>query len=170
MENDQRFKSERIFFAELRYYEEHRCIEVSDALSYGLLYDTGKGYVNLLNQFEEFPVFKRVPYPNFTQDGEEFGSKVVCVSDTCSTGPCWVISKRRLSDEIEAEYVTLEDVEKYVLDQNEYFKDRESIIKEKLKCGRGTLKMVCSMLDDRKKKTYMQTFFKERIKGFEKLK
>lgn len=164
------FNSKCIYLAELKYNDE-RGIELSEPLSYGLLYKCGENsFINILDIYEELPIFKRVPYSNTTIDGEDYGTMVSCISENTGNGPCWVLTSTKFSQFTDNDKVTIKELEDYVLADERYFKDREAIAKRRLKKLKKPTKMVKIILSDQEKRREMDEFFDERIKGFVKAK
>ncbi len=167
-------KAKDIKIAELKFFDkDHFGIEVSEVQSYGLIAKVGgitdSVYLNLLNPFEEYPIFERLPYSNCNSDGVEYGAKVISVGkEELETGPCWVIGKENLFEVLGKEDVEKEDIEDFVLKSPFYYKDRMPLVKRKMKKSLPFSKrfsdLYCTFYDDTVDKRKMDEFFECRCK------
>lgn len=152
----EKIKTSDIYLGELRDYSvEHRGVELNN---YGYvflkkcLYNDEEKYINLLNYFDEYPVYKRYPVSNYTKDGESYGTKIVQVCGEEKDGPCFVIfSHEKIENLFNDEYISLNDLEKIALDGNYFFKDFEDVVEE-------------SNLSFFEKRKYLKKHKEERIK------
>ena len=100
------FDRKKLHLAEIKYFDIKRNgIELTDPASMVIIYGDEGNYLNPLCHCEEFPTFKRSRVPNYNGRSDEyFGTKVIQLTEECSTGPCWLIrdkddfeiAKRRL--------------------------------------------------------------------------
>lgn len=155
--------------AELKYFDkEHNGIELTEPLSYIVLFNNGDDYVNLLSPDESYPVFIRKPhYTNYYGDGgETYGTKVKLLTneEECVTGPCWLLCNNDLKMVL-GDVTTLKDVQNYVLRSHYYFKDRLSLVTAKMRRFQDMRKMREILVTDLKKRDALYTFFEERQKG-----
>jgi hypothetical protein len=129
------FDRNKLHLAEVKYFDiKHNGIELTDPAAVAIIYGEDGQYINPLCHYEEFPTFKRSCVPNYNgSTNEYFGSKVVQLTEECSTGPCWLIRDNNdFKDKLD-EQVTLEELEEYVLASPYYFKDRLDIAKARLR-------------------------------------
>ena len=100
----------------MKYYsKEDNGIEYSDPLTYAFIVDLDNGeFANPFDVIEDFPVFKRVPYANYTQDGESYGTKVLLVSNVDKTGACYVLNKSVAEMGIKDDIVSSEQLIDYM--------------------------------------------------------
>ena len=167
-------KAKDIKIAELKFFDkDHFGIEVSEVQSYGLIAEVegviDSVYLNLLNPFQEYPIFERIPYCNCNSDGVEYGAKVISVGkEELETGPCWVIGKENLFEVLGKEDVEKEDIEDFVLKSPFYYKDRMSLVKNRMKKSLPFSKkftdLYCTLYSDTVDKRKMDEFFGCRCK------
>lgn len=158
------FDKNKVWLAEMKYYsKEDNGIEYSDPLTYAFIVDLDNGeFANPFDVSEDFPVFKRVPYANYTQDGESYGTKVVLVNTIDRTGPCYVLSKNVGDMGLMGDIVSSEQLIDYMFKNSEtlYFKDRKGYAKDKLKRHPFTLRKL--MESDEEKEAAMTSFLADR--------
>ena len=129
------FDRKKLHLAEVKYFDIKRNgIELTDPASMVIIYGEDGKYLNPLCHCEEFPTFKRSHVPNYNgRTDEYFGTKVIQLTEECSTGPCWLIrDKDDFEDKLD-DQVTLAELEEYVLASPYYFKDRLEIAKRRLR-------------------------------------
>ena len=124
-----KIKTNSLFLAELKYYsKEVNGIEIGDAFSYSFLIQKDNNFINVFDVYENYPVFERVSYSNCTKEGIEYGKKVILKNNIDESGPCYVLLKNGkdifLDDEI-----LYDDLKKYVLNSDLFFKERIEIMK-----------------------------------------
>lgn len=157
------FDKNKVWLAEMKYYsKEDNGIEYSDPLTYAFIVDLDNGeFANPFDVSEDFPVFKRVPYANYTQDGESYGTKVLLVSNVDKTGACYVLNKSVAEMGIKDEIVSSEQLIDYMFQNSEmFFKDRKHFASDKLKRHPFTLRKL--MESDEEKAAAMTSFLSER--------
>lgn len=155
-----RFKTKDIKLAELKYYDkDHGGMEYMNSLSLIFVVKFGDEYVNLLNIYEAYQTYERVPYSNTTNDGEDFGTMISLVSGVERNGPCWLLTGQRANDLFEEETISIEELEDYVLDSKDYFKDRYNIAFNRLYRGERPFKMLEIIKKDITKKRDIDRFF-----------
>ena len=157
------FDSKNVWLAELKYYsKENKGIEYNTTpLSYAFLVDLGEGeFVNPFNVGEDFPVFKRTLYSNYTLDGESFGTKVLLVNNVEKTGACYVLSKNVVDMGINGDMICSLEMIDYMFDSGLYFKDRMQFAKDKFKGH--PIKLKKFMYDEEKHEAAMNAYFTER--------
>ncbi len=133
-------------------------VEVAKDFEYAILYKLDeKIYINMLDPVRVYPVFKRLPYANVTQDGFEYGTKLAlvnCVQDL--EGPCYVLKNFDFK-EVFGEKVTLDEIKDYVLESEHYFAERKKIAMKRLKELDKPIKMLKITLGDSAlEKTYVK--------------
>ena len=155
------FRKDSLKLAELKYYDhKHNGIEVSEPLSYIVLVQVGDRYFNALDPIEELPTFERVHGTTNSYGDDYYGTKVRLVTDGCSTGPCWLISTDYdIQKKFEGEEVTKRELEDYVLNSRDYFKDRYDIAFNRLYRGERLFKMLDIINKDITKKRNIDRFF-----------
>lgn len=158
------FDKNKVWLAEMKYYsKENNGIELSEPLTYAFVVDLGDGeFANPFDVSEDFPVFKRTLYSNYTADGESYGTKVVLVNTIDRTGPCYVLSKNVGDMGLMGDIVSSEQLIDYMFKNSEtlYFKDRKGYAKDKLKRHPFTLRKL--MESDEEKEAAMTAFLAER--------
>ena len=129
------FDRNKLHLAEVKYFDiKHNGIELTDPAALVVVYEIDGRYINPLCHYEEFPTFKRTNVPNYNGSTDEyFGTKVVQLTEECSTGPCWLLRDNDDFGEKLDDQVTLVDLEEYVLGSPYYFKDRLDIAKARLR-------------------------------------
>lgn len=119
------------FIAELKMYEKGRGVELSNPLSYDVIYRDSEGnYRNLFNDEESFTTLDRVVGSSnyyYTDRGEEipFGTKVRLISEKEETGPCWILTGTSMNN------IKRDDLENLIINSDDYYKDRINIIETK---------------------------------------
>lgn len=159
-------KTDDLYFATIKYYEKDKGVEVVENFAYAFLIKMDNMYINPFSPLDLFPVFDRVPYPNYTLSGEEFGSKLRLLNTIDRSGPCFIVVGEKLFDKEEVNY---EELEEYVINSKLFFKDRLPIAKERMKKFKSPLKMCEIILSDEKKLDNYESYFSERI-GVQKVK
>lgn len=155
-----RFKTKDIKLAELKYFDkDHGGMEYMDSLSLIFVAKVGDEYVNLLNICESYQTYERVPYSNTTNDGEDFGTMISLVSGVEKNGPCWLLTGQKVDDLLKEETVSIEELEDYVLNSRDYFKDRYDIAFNRLYRGERLFKMLDIINKDITKKRNIDRFF-----------
>lgn len=159
---------------ELRYYsKENNGVEVSAPLSYGMFMFLEGHWVNIFDVSDDNSIFVRLRcYGNVTNYGFEYGSKLQLVSDEEKekSGPCWILGDVTFSKVIGKEEVSLEEVENYILNSSDYFKDRAEIALQRIHSWDSPIKMYGVIRRDRKDREKMDSFFAERSKTVQKVK
>ena len=156
------------FVAELKMYEKGRGVELSDVLSYDVIYkDEDGNYRNLFNKDESFTTLERVRnYSNYyyTDEGDEipYGTKVKLVSEKDKTGPCRVLTGTRF------ENIKENDLENMIICSEDYYKNRIGIIGNKYdRFHVSNLKEREVIFNDLHKLNKLNEFFNERgVKDF----
>lgn len=147
------FDKNKVWLAEMKFYsKENNGIEVSDPLTYAFVVDLGDGqFANPFNVSDEFPVFKRTLYSNYTQDGEGFGTKVVLVNTIDRTGPCYILSKNVGDMGLMGDIVSSEQLIDYMFKNSDrlFFKDRKQFAKDKLKKRPFTLRKFMELEEEK---------------------
>lgn len=141
--NDLYFDKNKVWLAEMKYYsKENNGIEYREPLTYAFIVDLDNGeYANPFDFSEDLPVFKRVPYANYTQDGESYGTKVLLVSNVDKSGACFVLNKSAAEMGIEDDIVSSEQLIDYMFQNREmFFKDRRQFASDKLRGHPFTLR------------------------------
>ena len=124
----------RVKLAQLRYYEVGKGAEISSNVVYAILVKFNGTYINPLNPFDELPVYDRTPYSNVTPDGRyEYGTKIFLVNGEEKDGLCYIIEKENISSDFRKDEVSIEDIEKYVLNSKLFFIDRIELLEKNKK-------------------------------------
>lgn len=168
----EKISSSKIKLADLRFYEDGLGIELTDSQSRGILIDFlgNENYINPFILEESYPVFKRTLGTNFTGDGESFGTKLLHVSNSLATGPCWVLDRTDFAGVIGKDEVTVDELEEFVLKSPEFFKDRMSVVQRRVADGDDSSMMQEIIEKDEKAIAAMHDFFNEREIGYQKVK
>lgn len=155
--------------AELKYFDkEHNGVELTAPLSYIILFNNGNDYVNLLAPEESYPVFVRnAHYTNYLSNGEEtYGAKVKLLTsmEKCETGPCWVLCSDDFKQKL-GEVTTIRDIQNYILDSSNYFKDRLDVALFRLRRFQDRKRMKKIVEEDIQRRDELYTFFESRQEG-----
>ena len=162
-----KIKTKDLNLVTLKYYEEGNGVEVSDNFSYAFLVKIKDGvYINPFSQLELYPVFERLPYYNTTLDGEEYGNKLRLLNDVDVTGPCYIVVGDNVFDK---DVISYEELENYILNSSNFFKDRFYIAKDRLTKLKQPLKMLSIMKNDVLKLDDIDKYFYDRM-GYQKSK
>ena len=157
--------------ADLRYYDdEHHGIELTDSQSKAILVDLGFGYLNLFNLGEGYPVFDRSKFTNISSAGEDYGTKMIPLSENFDTGPCWVLEAVNMRNELKKAFVSIEDIENYILESSDFYKDRTEIARRRIRHLEHPVKMVRIINADKNAMRSMNEFFSARECGLQKVK
>ncbi len=169
-----KFNTNLMRIGELRYYsKENKGVEVSAPLSYGMFMFLGGQWVNIFDVADDSSIFVRSRcYGNITADGFEYGSKLQLVSDADKekTGPCWILGDTSFAKVIGREEVRLGEIEDYILNSSDYYKDRMEIARQRLHLLDSPIKMLGIIRRDKKDSEKMDEFFAERSKAVQKVK
>ena len=160
--NDLYFDRGKVWLAEMKYYSKENCgIEYSEPISYAFVVDFGEGeYANPFCVSDDLSVFERVPYANYTADGESYGTKVRLVSNVDNEGACFVLSKNAQDLGFEDSIVSSEQLINFMVKSKLYFKDRNQFIKDKLK--KHPIELRRTLESDEKSFEQMVSFLAER--------
>ena len=71
-------KTDNIKLIDLRFYDKNLGVEVDDNMPKAIAYYNSdeKRYYNVIEPYESYPAFKRIPYSNTMTSGIEYGSKL----------------------------------------------------------------------------------------------
>lgn len=163
MENEKElFKARDLRLAAIRYFDaEANGIELTEALGYVILENIRENlYVNVFDIADSTPIFERVPYSNTTLDGEDYGTKVRSVLYEAETGPCYLLTKIKLSDCFDKDLISRKDLEDYILNSDYYFRNRKEIVMKNLK--KHPFRMLKTLYEDTKSEERFVDFFEQR--------
>lgn len=159
--------------ADVRYFDlEHNGMELTQPVSKVILLNRGDTYINLLNPGEIAPIYGRVENTTnvYGADGY-FGTKITLLSGECKSGEAWLINNTDFSEVFPTEFVSIEEIENYVLESSQFYHNRAELIERRLNKKRLSsvkrVDLLCTQLSDEKKKAEMDSFFEER--GCEKV-
>ena len=151
------------FVAELKMYEKGKGVEVSDPLSYDIIFRDEFGeYRNVFNRDESFTTLSRIKHFQnyyYTDMGEEvpFGTKMKLLGEKEETGPCWVLTGTSFQN------IKREDLENMIMYSSDYYRDRARIIGKRFdKFHVTNLRERKIMSDDLFSLNRLIEFFKER--------
>lgn len=164
--------SSRVRVVDLEYYVYGRGVEHTDSQSKVILVDFlgNDSFVNPFCLGDKYPIFKRVPISNVTRDGESYGTKVCHIFGELSTGPCLIFTAVDFREAVGKDEVSLEDIEAYVLDSLDFFKDRMSIVEDRIRRGKDVSWPSAKMMKDIAAMDAMDRFFSERECTVQKVK
>lgn len=160
---------DRIRIAKVRYYDNKRKgVEVTSLDANAILIKIDGEYKNIFDEkMMELPVFSRTLYSNTTENGDDFGTKLIHLSGELKTGLCYILDKGNMLKEFGKPEVSISDIENYIINSKDFYIDRESIIKNKdisRKMKRYYRKL---LVDDRIAKDQFNKYFAERIEGYQ---
>lgn len=128
------FKKDQLRLAQMRYYSvSHHGVEKSKHEVYAILLESeDHSFCNVLNPGMEFPVYKRIPFPNYTLDKETFGTKIALASGEEKDGLCYVLESDSLNKFFRGDTVSMDTLlEKYVIPSRRFFYDRLEYMEER---------------------------------------
>ena len=161
--------------ARVKYFDtEHNGAELTDIEAYVFLQKVGDEYANVFELSDSTPVLDRVPYSNYTKDGEPFGTRLVHVNGELTDGACYVIEpvnvsemlRRREYSESERKDISLDELTQYVMSSDMFFVDRINLIMSqgRPKLHKGVLKR------DRANMDRLQQYLLSHEKGYQYVK
>lgn len=165
----EKFNTSNLYLAEVKYADKEKGIELMDAISYAFIYHKDNSFYNVITK-EEYPTYIRVPYPNRTIDGEDYGSKVSLLNDINTTGECYLLTNINGRVLFNEEEIDLLSIENYILDSSYYFKDRVGIAINRLVDLKEPFKMIRIIKNEYSKKEEIDEYFREREKSRQKVK
>ncbi|MBR3211388.1 MAG: hypothetical protein IKF71_05590 [Bacilli bacterium] len=156
-------KTKNLKLARVKYFNgETKGAELNDIDAYVFLLNTGNTYINVFDLTDNITVYDRSVYPNVMDDGEEFGTRLVCVSGEVESGPCYVIEPIKGDSLIGSETVSLGDLKEFVYQSELFFVDRIHLLEEERTMKK--MKMRHIIKDDQRKMSSLQDYF-ERHEG-----
>lgn len=117
--------------AQIRYYETDRnACEIPELKAYTYFLDVDGYYINIFHPLEECNIYKRVPIPNFTKNGESFGTKIELVHGKEEDGVCYILDN---PDRIVSiyDYISIEDFEDLIINMKDFIVDRVEILEKR---------------------------------------
>lgn len=118
--------------AEVRYFDtEHNGVAVPSFDTYAFLLKIGENYVNIMKPEKDYPVYERVPYRNTTEDGWEFGTKILLVSGEYQDGLCYVVGDTSMEDVLGIKTISKRELIHAVIKSKQFFIDVAEIRKKK---------------------------------------
>lgn len=106
--------------AKIRYCESDKGCEIPEVEAYALLIKIGDEYRNVVRPLEECNVYDRLPYSNRTQNGEDFGSKIILASGKEEDGICYIMEKKLGAFEGK-DYVTVDEIDDEIINNLDVF-------------------------------------------------
>lgn len=92
---DRRLEVKDIRKARVRYYEKDmKGCEIPNIDAYAFFVKVNGVYINPVRPFDEFNVYDRLPYPNSSRDGEDYGSMIMFASGKNEDGMCYVLESK----------------------------------------------------------------------------
>lgn len=169
---DKEINIDKLKLAKLKYFDKKRMgVEVSEINAYAFLVNIDGKYVNVFDEsLSDIPVFDRTFYSNTTSSGIDFGTKLIYLSGKLETGPCYIVEQNDMKQKFGSSVVSLSDIERYILDSNDYFIDRESILSNPNMSRKEKRKYKLKRFFDQKEKEKLDEFFSERDCGFQYIK
>lgn len=169
---DKEIDTDKLKLAKLKYFDKKRMgVEVSEINAYAFLVNIDGKYVNVFDEsLSDIPVFDRTFYSNTTSSGIDFGTKLIYLSGKLETGPCYIVEQNDMKQKFGSSVVSLSDIERYILDSNDYFIDRESILSNPNMSRKEKRKYKLKRFFDQKEKEKLDEFFSERDCGFQYIK
>ncbi len=164
-----KFSTSDLYLAEVKYADKEKGIEVMEPISYAFVYHKDNSFYNVITK-EEYPTYERVPYPNRTIDGEDYGTKVKLLNDIDNTGECYLLTGINCRELFEKDKVQLETIEDYILNSSCYFKDRVGVAIKRLTDLKQPLKMIRIIRNETNKKDEIDEYFRERERSRQKVK
>ncbi len=169
---DKEINIDKLKLAKLKYFDKKRMgVEVSEINAYAFLVNIDGKYVNVFDEsLSDIPVFDRTFYSNTTSSGIDFGTKLIYLSGKLETGPCYIVEQNDMKQKFGSSVISLSDIERYILDSNDYFIDRESILSNPNMSRKEKRKYKLKRFFDQKEKEKLDEFFSERDCGFQYIK
>ena len=165
----EKFNTSDLYLAEVKYADKEKGIEVMEPISYAFVYHQDNSFYNVITK-EEHPTYERVPYPNRTIDGEDYGTKVRLLSDIDTNGECYLLTRTKCSELFKKDSVELDTIEDYILNSTYYFKDRVGIAINRLTELKQPFKMIRIIKNEYSKKEEIDEYFRERERSRQKVK
>lgn len=164
----EKFNTSDLYLAEVKYADKEKGIEVMEPISYAFVYHQDNSFYNVITK-EEHPTYERVPYPNRTIDGEDYGTKVKLLNDIDITGECYLLISN-CKDLFKEDKVSKDTIDEYMLNSTYYFKDRVGIAINRLTELKQPFKMIRIIKNEYSKKEEIDEYFKERERSRQKVK
>ena len=159
-----KFNKKNLHLAELKYFDmQHNGVEVSDEVSFVILYGREGYFCNALDQIQELPTFERVPGTTNSYGDDYFGTKIRQLTDECSTGPCWLLCEKDIQKDFPDDVVSLRELEDYVLASPLFFRDRLDVARERLLNFEQPFRMTRIIRADKPREKEIEGFFRERF-------
>lgn len=157
----EKFNTSDLYLAEVKYADKEKEIEVMEPISYAFVYHKDNSFYNVITK-EEHPTYERVPYPNITIDGEDYGTKVKLLNGIDATGECYLLTSINCRELFNEDKAYLETIEDYILNSSYYFKDRVDIAIKRLVDLKQPFKMVRIIKNEYSKKDEINEYFRIR--------
>ncbi len=157
----EKFSTSDLYLAEVKYADKEKGIEVMEPISYAFVYHKDNSFYNVITK-EEYPTYERVPYPNRTMDGEDYGTKVKLLNGVAATGECYLLTSINCRELFKEDKAYLETIEDYILNSSYYFKDRVDIAIKRLVDLKQPFKMIRIIRDEYSKKDEIDEYFRVR--------
>lgn len=151
--------------AQVRYFQSDiNACEIPEIGAYAYFLKIKDTYINILNPFEDCNIYERVPYPNFTKDGEDFGSKIKLVNGTSSDGICYILDSGDASFSNKP-FISIEEFENIIINLDIFIPDRIKLIESK---SYVTSTMVKRLIKDKKIYNKFEKYLNSKEKENEK--
>jgi len=157
------FKTNNIKVGTLRYYDEEKGVDVLTPTAFGLFIMTDQTYVNFLENSDQYPIFSN----------ESYEDKLVLVksmNDILKSGPCWVLENYDFRDVFGKEEIDEDSLLEYIVWSKRFFKDRENIVRERLKRSVNPMAMFRILKNDADNTRELNDFFEQRVHVKQKVK
>ena len=164
----EKFNTSDLYLAEVKYANKEKGIEVMEPISYAFVYHQDDSFYNVITK-EEHPTYERVPYPNRTIDGEDYGTKVRLVNDIDKSGECYLLISN-CKGLFKEDKVSKDTIDEYILNSTYYFKDRVGIAINRLVEFKKLFKMIRIIRNEYSKKEEIDEYFREREISRQKVK
>lgn len=180
MNMQNKFKRDDLYIASIRYFniiEEHGKVIIETSLPLARVVATKleeDGQVVCYNVLDLEDQSRINLYKNNTKYNTSLGKingiKALGLDDdllrALQSGQCWFYEET-LDKEIFGEEITQEELENYILDSDNYFKDRKKIAEERLQNKVQPLKMLKIIYNDNKNEKYMNDYLGKKALGLE---
>lgn len=100
--------------AKIRYYEKEQGCEIPEIEAYTFFLKVHDTYINITHPFDECNVYERSIYPNSTESGEDFGTKLKLVNGKEEDGICYVL-ETILDTFNDRDYISVEELEREIV-------------------------------------------------------
>ena len=118
-------KTNRFYIADLKKYDaEHDGFEFDSTISKGIFVYKDDKYINILDPLDERSVYKRSRFYGEYSSDEQFGTKLVLATGDGIDKYAWILTGEAID-------TTLDKMYDFVLDSDDFYKDRLLLAVEK---------------------------------------